>query len=160
MKFSTALDVDVVAHESADEVSILIELEAPEAPTTERAPSALQIVLDRSGSMSGPPLEGAKKALAGVISRLDPHDVFGVVAFDNEAQVAVPAGLLTTRGVPPISSNQLTRVAPPTCRRVTFVACRNYAALPSRPESAAAQCLSSATDTSTAVSAASTSSRP
>ena len=98
MKFSTALDVDVVAHESADEVSILIELEAPEAPTTERAPSALQIVLDRSGSMSGPPLEGAKKALAGVISRLDPHDVFGVVAFDNEAQVAVPAGLLTDKG--------------------------------------------------------------
>ncbi|MFF0710989.1 vWA domain-containing protein [Gordonia sputi] len=97
MKFSTALDVDVVAHESADEVSVLIELEAPEAPTTERAPSALQIVLDRSGSMSGPPLEGAKKALAGVISRLDPHDVFGVVTFDNEAQVAVPAGLLADK---------------------------------------------------------------
>ncbi|OBA36432.1 vWA domain-containing protein [Gordonia sp. 852002-51296_SCH5728562-b] len=98
MKFSTALDVDIVAHESADEVSVLIELEAPEAPTTERAPSALQIVLDRSGSMSGPPLEGAKKALAAVISRLDPHDVFGVVTFDDEAQIAVPAGPLADKG--------------------------------------------------------------
>ena len=97
MKFSTALDVDVVAHESADEVSMLIELEAPAAPLVDRAASALQIVLDRSGSMSGPPLEGAKKAIAGVISRLDPHDVFGVVTFDNEAQVAVPAGLLADK---------------------------------------------------------------
>lgn len=55
MKFSTALDVDVVAHESADEVSVLIELEAPDAPVVDRPRSALQIVLDRSGSMNGAP---------------------------------------------------------------------------------------------------------
>ncbi|GAB39534.1 vWA domain-containing protein [Gordonia sputi] len=97
MKFSTALDVDVVAHESADEVSVLIELEAPDAPVVDRARSALQIVLDRSGSMNGAPLDGAKKALADVIARLDPQDVFGVVTFDDHAEVAVPAAPLADK---------------------------------------------------------------
>lgn len=97
MKFSTALDVDVVAHESADEVSVLIELEAPDAPIVDRARSALQIVLDRSGSMNGAPLAGAKKALADVIARLDPQDVFGVVTFEDQAEVAVPAGPLSDK---------------------------------------------------------------
>ena len=97
MKFSTALDVDVVAHESADEVSVLIELEAPDAPIVDRARSALQIVLDRSGSMNGAPLDGAKKALADVIARLDPQDVFGVVTFDDHAEVAVPAAPLADK---------------------------------------------------------------
>ncbi len=97
MKFSTALDVDVVAHESADEVSVLIELEAPDAPVVDRARSALQIVLDRSGSMNGAPLDGAKKALTDVIARLDPQDVFGVVTFDDQAEVAVPAGPLSDK---------------------------------------------------------------
>lgn len=97
MKFSTALDVDAVAHESADEVSVLIELEAPDAPVVDRARSALQIVLDRSGSMNGAPLDGAKKALTDVIARLDPQDVFGVVTFDDQAEVAVPAGPLSDK---------------------------------------------------------------
>lgn len=97
MKFSAALDVNVVAHESADEVAVLLDLQAPDAPSVQRAPTALQIVLDRSGSMSGPPLDGAKKALAGVIAQLDPQDVFGVVTFDDEAQVVVPAATLADK---------------------------------------------------------------
>ncbi|MGC4960940.1 vWA domain-containing protein [Gordonia sp. DT101] len=97
MKLSAALDVEVVAHEAADEVTLLLELEAPVGPDTERAPTALQVVLDRSGSMSGPPLEGAQKALAGVVAQLDPSDVFGVVTFDDDAQVVVPAGPLSDK---------------------------------------------------------------
>ncbi|NDZ92832.1 VWA domain-containing protein [Streptomyces sp. SID6673] len=97
MKLSAALDVEVVAHEAADEVTLLLELEAPAGPDTDRAPTALQVVLDRSGSMSGPPLEGAQKALAGVVAQLDPSDVFGVVTFDDDAQVVVPAGPLADK---------------------------------------------------------------
>lgn len=97
MKFSAALDVNVVAHEATDEVSVLLELQAPDAPASDRPASALQIVLDRSGSMSGQPLEGAKKALVGIVAQLDPHDVFGVVTFDDEAQVVVPAAPLADK---------------------------------------------------------------
>ncbi|MEP9415774.1 VWA domain-containing protein [Gordonia sp. VNQ95] len=99
MKFSAALDVDVVAHETADEVTVMLELQAPAAPAADapRPPTALQIVLDRSGSMSGPPLEGAQKALTSVVAQLDPKDVFGVVAFDDAAMVVVPAAPLADK---------------------------------------------------------------
>jgi len=97
MKFSAALDVDLVACEGDDEVTVLLELQAPDAATTDRPASALQIVLDRSGSMGGAPLEGAKRALAGTVARLAPSDVFGVVTFDDSAQVVVPAAPLTDK---------------------------------------------------------------
>lgn len=58
MKFSAALDVDLVACEGDDEVTVLLELQAPDAATTDRPASALQIVLDRSGSMGGAPSKG------------------------------------------------------------------------------------------------------
>lgn len=94
MKINALLDVDLVAHEAADEVAILLDLQAPPAPTTRRAPAALEVVLDRSGSMDGPPLEGAKEALVALVRRLDPSDHFGLVTFDDAAQVVVPAGPL------------------------------------------------------------------
>lgn len=101
MKFSSLLDVNVVAHESGDEVALLLDLEAPAAPAPGpgegRIGSSLQIVLDRSGSMAGPPLEGAVEAIAGLLQRLDARDDFGVVAFDDSVQVVVPAGPLTDR---------------------------------------------------------------
>lgn len=97
MKFSAQLDVNVVAHETTDEVVVLLDLEAPAAPETDRPTATLQVVLDRSGSMSGAPLEGAKQALVALVQRLDPTDNFGLVTFDNEAQVVVPAGPLTDK---------------------------------------------------------------
>lgn len=98
MKFSAALDVNVVAHEAADEVNVLLEIEAPAGPsTTDRAATALQVVLDRSGSMQGAPIEGAKQALIALVQRLDPTDVFGLVTFDNEAQVVIPAAPLADK---------------------------------------------------------------
>jgi Ca-activated chloride channel family protein len=98
MKITALLDVNVVAFEEEDEVSVLLELEAPAAPAELARPQAsLQVVLDRSGSMSGPPLEGAKKALASLVRRLEPGDNFGLVTFDDSAQVVVPAGPVTDK---------------------------------------------------------------
>ncbi|QWC84568.1 VWA domain-containing protein [Nocardioidaceae bacterium] len=94
MKMSALLDVNVVAHETADEVNVLLELQAPESSGAERPPASLQVVLDRSGSMSGPPLAGAKRALVDLVRRLESTDNFGLVTFDNEAQVVVASGPL------------------------------------------------------------------
>ena len=47
--------------------------------------------------MSGAPLEGAKKALIALVRRLEPTDNFGLVTFDDSAQVVVPAGPLTDK---------------------------------------------------------------
>ncbi len=98
MNLSTQLDLDIVAVEAEDEVSVLLELTAPEADSARtRAPAALEIVLDRSGSMSGDRLEAAKRAIEALIDRLDPTDSFGLVLFDEDVHVAVPAGRLTDK---------------------------------------------------------------
>lgn len=94
MKINATLDVDVVAYEADDELTVLLELEAPAAPQTARRQASLQVVLDRSGSMGGAPLAGAKRALTALVRRLEPTDNFGLVTFDDTAQVAVPAGPL------------------------------------------------------------------
>ena len=99
MKLNATLDVNVVAHESEDELAVLVDLEAPTAPELEvqRAPASLQIVLDRSGSMTGAPLEGAKRPLIELVHRIEARDNFGVVTFDHTAEVVVPAGPLTDK---------------------------------------------------------------
>jgi Ca-activated chloride channel family protein len=98
MKINALLDVNVVAHEAEDEVAVLLELEAPAAVADAARPQAsLQVVLDRSGSMSGGPLEGAKRALVALVRRLEPTDNFGLVTFDDSAQVVVPAGPLADK---------------------------------------------------------------
>jgi Ca-activated chloride channel homolog len=97
MRISAHLDVDVLALETDDELSVLIELTAPPAPDSAAAPRpsrTLEVVLDRSGSMLGERLNGAITAIVGLIDRLDPLDNFGLVAFDNEVRVVVPAGPL------------------------------------------------------------------
>lgn len=99
MHFNTMLDVELVALESADEVAVLLEVTAPpgvQGPDT-RQSRALEIVLDRSGSMSGERLDAAKRALASLIARLDPSDAFGLVAFDDDVTVAVPAAPLADK---------------------------------------------------------------
>jgi Ca-activated chloride channel family protein len=55
------------------------------------------VVLDRSGSMAGGRLEAAQTALLQLVDRLDPADSFGVVAFDDQVQIVVPAGPLTDK---------------------------------------------------------------
>src|SRR3954451_21741716 len=98
MHLNATLDLDVVAIEAEDQVSVLLELAAPAAKRSQtRAPSTLQVVLDRSGSMAGDPLESAKAALIDLVGSLEPTDHFGLVVFDDEVHVAVPAGPLTDK---------------------------------------------------------------
>lgn len=47
--------------------------------------------------MWGAPLEGAKAALSALVRRLEPTDNFGLVTFDDSAQVVVPAGPLADK---------------------------------------------------------------
>ena len=95
MRLNAQLDVDVVALEADDAVSVLLELAAPVADAARTRPSStLQVVLDRSGSMAGDRLDAALAALDALVARLDPTDHFGLVAFDDAVQVVVPAGPL------------------------------------------------------------------
>ena len=100
MHVSAHLDVDVVALESDDDLTVMLELQAPAAPTTpaERPEHTAVVVLDRSGSMGGERLDGAKRALAGLVAQLDERDRFGLVTFDHQAEVAIPAARVGDTG--------------------------------------------------------------
>lgn len=100
MRITAHLDVELIAIETEDQVSVLVELTAPaaaDAAVADRVPSTLQVVLDRSGSMGGARIAGARTALANLVDRLDPRDNFGLVIFDTEIDVVVPAGPLTDK---------------------------------------------------------------
>jgi Ca-activated chloride channel homolog len=56
----------------------------------QRAPLALSLVLDRSGSMSGDRLDAAKAASISAVERLHPDDVVSVIAFDDQVKVVAP----------------------------------------------------------------------
>jgi Ca-activated chloride channel family protein len=94
MHINAHLDVDLIALESDDTVTVMLELDAPHAPETSqpRPEHTAVVVLDRSGSMSGPRLAHAKRALVDLVGRLDDRDRFGLVVFDDQASVAIPAG--------------------------------------------------------------------
>lgn len=97
MHVNAHLDLDFVAIEQADEVTLMLELDAPPAPDSgPRPPAAVQIVLDRSGSMGHGRLEAAKDAITALVDRLDPGDSLGVVAFDDDVQMVLPARTLST----------------------------------------------------------------
>ena len=95
MHLNAHLDVGLIAVEQEDELALMLELTAPPAPATEeRAPATLEVVLDRSGSMHDGKLEAALTALDALVARLDPADRFGLVVFDDQVEVVVPAGPL------------------------------------------------------------------
>jgi Ca-activated chloride channel family protein len=91
MHVAAQLDLDLLALNAEDHVTCLVRLEAPVPPeAADRAGQALVVVLDRSGSMGGGRLEGAKRALVALVRRLAPQDAFGLVTFDSEAELVVP----------------------------------------------------------------------
>ena len=61
-----------------------------------RAPLSVHIVLDTSGSMSGPAIDDAKSAAEAVVAKLAPTDDFSMVTFSDTARCSSP----TVRSVP------------------------------------------------------------
>ena len=101
MHVKALLDVDMVAMEATDNVTLMLDLTAPANPKHESRPGqAVQVVLDRSGSMSGQPLDAAKGSLLKLIDRLAPQDSFGLVAFDDSALVIAPTRTMADHHLP------------------------------------------------------------
>jgi Ca-activated chloride channel homolog len=91
MKIELQLDYKTILRNSSRPVHLVTKLTAPAQPLTRRAPpTAFTVVLDRSGSMDGAPLENAKRACREVIKNLRPEDYFSLVVFDSSAQVVIP----------------------------------------------------------------------
>ena len=67
----------------------LLPLEHDPGERKQEATLALALVIDRSGSMSGPKMELTKQAARGAAQLLQPPDLIAVITFDSQAQTAV-----------------------------------------------------------------------
>lgn len=81
------------------QLDVLVRVQAPPQPATQQArtPLNLALVIDRSGSMSGAPLEAAKDCARFIVDRLGPEDHVSLVTYDGEAEVRVPTQRVTNK---------------------------------------------------------------
>jgi Ca-activated chloride channel homolog len=69
----------------------LVSIRSMDIAAGRRAPLNLALVVDRSGSMEGEPLEYVKRACGYVVDLLEPEDVLTIVVFEEQVQVLMPA---------------------------------------------------------------------
>ena len=95
---SAALSLAALPTKSTVTVDLLVTLraESGDGPGQgQRLPLEVCVVLDRSGSMSGKPLQKALAATAVLLDALGPDDTVSVVAFDNRVETVVAPARLT-----------------------------------------------------------------
>jgi Ca-activated chloride channel homolog len=76
----------------AQQQSIAVTITAPRGPeiAADRPPLSLAIVIDRSGSMHGAPIENARASALSVLRQLDPRDAFAVVTYSSSSEIVLP----------------------------------------------------------------------
>jgi Ca-activated chloride channel family protein len=92
MKTSVQLDYQAILANSAQPVHLAFQFTAPTLSGHRERPIAFSLVLDRSGSMEGAPLEAARRAAKTVVQNLRRGDNFSLVTYDETAAVAIPMG--------------------------------------------------------------------
>ena len=91
MRTKFILDTDLAAHQTDENLTLLVEIKAPQAPSQANRPAqGVVLAIDNSGSMSGSPLEAAKESALKLLAQLDKGDWFSLVTFDDTARVVVP----------------------------------------------------------------------
>ena len=80
-------------------LDVLVRVQAPDLPAnqiTNHTPKRLAVVVDRSGSMSGKPLNEALRCVMHIAKHLTPKDQMSLVVYDDEANVLVPLKPMTS----------------------------------------------------------------
>ena len=85
-----------LAADGANTLRVLVRVQAPDRPAdptaqaARRDPLHLALVLDRSGSMAGAPLQEAKHCACHIVDQLGADDRAAIVAFDSEVELLAP----------------------------------------------------------------------
>ena len=78
---------------------VLFEIRAGGGRAGARLPLNISLVLDRSGSMEGEPIEYAKRACAYVVDLLEPDDILSVITFEEGADIIMPARRIANKAL-------------------------------------------------------------
>jgi len=85
------LSSPVILEGTQDKNYLKIALTGFNLASTKRSPINLALVIDRSTSMSGDRIEKAREAAILAVNMLESDDTLSVVAYDNNAEVVIPA---------------------------------------------------------------------
>lgn len=116
-----AISMEVIAgneYALATEASrghLLVVVRSGEAAYGRRLPLNVSLVIDRSGSMEGEPLEYVKRACAYVVDLLEPADVLSIVTFSEKAEVLMPARRVVNKA---LVKEHITRLEPGTTTNI------------------------------------------
>ena len=96
LRMTTQLDRRYLPESGGGEAYLQIDLTTDADPSARRrVPVNAVLVLDRSGSMTGPKLDRARDAVRALVQALGEGDRLAVVEFGSEASVLVPSSPMT-----------------------------------------------------------------
>jgi Ca-activated chloride channel family protein len=93
-----SLSSGAILRGAGGELAAVIDLDADDAPATDRPPLDLAIVVDRSGSMDGDKIRHARDAARQLVDRLGSADRVALIQYDDEAQIVVPSTITDGEG--------------------------------------------------------------
>jgi len=97
MKTQYHLDYPTILAGRSEVVHLALQFQAEKQPSTRSGAFAFGLVLDRSGSMGGAPLQCAKEAAKVVLRNMGAEDWFSLVVFENSAQTIIPLQIPSQR---------------------------------------------------------------